>query len=500
MKISVGFRSIDRLVVPCLFVLLLLGQSHSQTLQPRHLRYRLIDLGTLGGPNSAETVEFPFINNAGMVVGFSDTAIPDPFNPGGFVPHAFRWRRGLLTDLGTLPGGSGSFAIWSNNSGQVVGLSDNGHIDPVLGGPEGMAVVWERNGQIVNLGTLGGTQSLAGGINERGQIVGVAADTIPDPYSLFGWATRTRGFIFEKGVMRDLGTLGGTDASPSFINERGQIAGISYVEFNPPANPDVCDFHPITTHPFFWEKGKMIDIGTLGGTCASATTINNRGQVVGNSNLPGDEILHPYLWERGRLTDLGTFGGTYGVANALNDAGEIVGVASTEGDQAFPAYFWKNGKMNNIGTVKDDLCGIPHSINAMGQVVGASGCTDEGFEVHGFLWEPGGSMIDLNDFVPPGSDLRVTDGETINDRGEIAGSGLLPNGDFHAVVLIPCDAEHGESEGCQDGGQTVSRLQHRSTRNLAGASSQLSAREMIARFHADRARRYQVRLVESPRF
>src|SRR5262249_35675414 len=149
--------------------------------------------------------------------------------------------------------------------------------------------------------------------------------------------TQTRGFIFEKGVMRDLGTLGGTDASPSGINEIGQVAGVSYVNFDPPPDPLLCGF-PITTHPFFWQNGKMTDIGTLGGTCASATTINKRGQVVGNSNLPGDEILHPYLWERGRLTDLGTFGGTFGVANALNDAGEIVGMASTEGDQAAPAY------------------------------------------------------------------------------------------------------------------------------------------------------------------
>ena len=53
-------------------------------------RYKLIDLGTLGGPNSAETLEFPFINNRGMVVGFADTATPDPTNPGGFLPHAFR--------------------------------------------------------------------------------------------------------------------------------------------------------------------------------------------------------------------------------------------------------------------------------------------------------------------------------------------------------------------------------------------------------------------------
>ena len=58
-------------------------------------------------------------------------------------------------------------------------------------------------------------------------------------------------------------------------------------------------------------------------------------------------------------------------------------------------------------------------------------------------------MIDLNRFVPKGSHLTVTDGETINNRGEIAGSGMLPNGDFHAVVLIPCNG----GPGCQDEGR-----------------------------------------------
>jgi len=85
---------------------------------------------------------------------------------------------------------------------------------------------------------------------------------------------------------------------------------------------------------------------------------------------------------------------------------------------------------------------FPH-VNARGQVVGTSGDCAGTFEIHGFLSEKGGPMIDLNDFVPPGSELTVTDGETINDGGEIAGTGMLPNGDFHAIVLIPCDAEHG---------------------------------------------------------
>jgi probable HAF family extracellular repeat protein len=424
-------------------VLAVAGSLAAQT-----LRYKLIDLGTFGGPNSAETVEFPFINNRGMVVGFADTDIPDPSNPEGFLFHAFRWKHGVLDDLGTLPDGLGSFAIWSNNKGQVVGVSGNGLVDPLLGAPEGRAVLWYTNGSILDLGTLGGNQSLAGALNASAQVIGVAANATPDPYSLFGWATETRGFIWERGVMRDLGTLGGADASPSFINERGQVAGVSYVNFDPPPDPFLCGF-PITTHPFFWQNGKMSDIGTLGGTCASATTINNRGQVAGNSNLPGDEILHPFLWDRGKLTDLGTFGGTFGVANWLNDAGQVTGVASTEGDQEFHAFFWKNGAMTDIGTINDDVCSIPHFMNSRGQVVGTSGCTEEGFEVHGFMWQPGGSIIDLNDFVPPSSNLRITDGESINDRGEIAGSGMLPNGDFHAIVLIPCSEDLTDTDGCR---------------------------------------------------
>jgi probable HAF family extracellular repeat protein len=238
--------------------------------------------------------------------------------------------------------------------------------------------------------------------------------------------------------MRDLGTLGGPDASPSFINDAGQIAGTSYINFDLLPDPSICAYLPIATHPFFWERGKMTDIGTLGGTCAQTTTINNRGQVAGNSNLPGDWVVHPFLWERGKLTDLGTFGGTFGVANWMNDAGEVTGVASNTGDQEFHGFFWKNGVMTDIGAVGDDACSIPHFMNARGQVVGASGCTSAGFEVHGFLWQPGASIIDLNDFVPAGSDIQVTDGETINDSGVIAGSGLLPNGDFHAIVLVPC--------------------------------------------------------------
>jgi len=76
-------------------------------------------------------------------------------------------------------------------------------------------------------------------------------------------------------------------------------------------------------------------------------------------------------------------------------------------------------------------------MNASGQVVGTSGHCGGEISEHGFLWQRGTGLIDLNAYVPPGSDLVMMDAETINDRGEIAGTGKLPDGTFHAVVLIP---------------------------------------------------------------
>ena len=57
-------------------------------------------------------------------------------------------------------------------------------------------------------------------------------------------------------------------------------------------------------------------------------------------------------------------------------------------------------------------------------------------------------MVDLNTLIPPGSDLHLEFPETINDRGEIAGSGSDSNGNEHAFLLIPCDENHPDVDGC----------------------------------------------------
>src|SRR5438132_13169947 len=170
-------------------------------------------------------------------------------------------------------------------------------------------VLW-KNAEIVDLGTLGEDFSEANALNNRGQVVGFSLNGIPDPVSFFDQPTESRAFLWQNGVMQDLGTLGGLDAGAFAVNESGQVAGISTT------NTTRNDTTGIPTiRPFLWQRGRMIDLGTLGGTFSGvdgpAILLNNRGQVAGTSTLAGDVnsatgglIYHPFLWERGVSKDL----------------------------------------------------------------------------------------------------------------------------------------------------------------------------------------------------
>jgi len=161
------------------------------------------------------------------------------------------------------------------------------------------------------------------------------------------------------------------------------------------------------------------------------------------------------------MIDLGTLGGSSGHVFAMNDAGDVAGNSYLPGVEVRHAVLWRRGKIIDLGTIGDDPCSDAHGMNIRDQVVGSSDdCVDR--ELHGFLWQPGGSMIDLNAFVPPGSDLTITDGHTINDRGEITASGMLPNGDFHAVLLIPCD-EAQSVDGCREAGDETNSVQSKTS-------------------------------------
>jgi probable HAF family extracellular repeat protein len=172
-----------------------------------------------------------------------------------------------------------------------------------------------------------------------------------------------------------------------------------------PLNPQT-GVYILSRHPLLWDKGRTIYLPTLGGTGAFgpgnvANQINNRGQVAGVSDLPGDKTYHAFLWaENTRILDLKTLpGDSASAALGINDSGEVVGV-SLDADSNPRAFLWRSGR-----------------------------------------------MIDLNELAPD-SPLNLLIAHSINSRGEITGFGIDSTGDVHAFSAIPCDRDHTDNQFC----------------------------------------------------
>lgn len=148
------------------------------------------------------------INKAGELVGGYVT----PTN--GF--HAYRWRDGTVTDLGSPPSDV-SEAMAVNAHGQAAGRGN---------GPEGyMRAYFWSNRQMTDVGTLGGQYSQAAALNNRGEVVGQSGRA----------DGRLHAFRWRYGVMTDLGVLydggmGGSTATD--VNTRGLIVGSSAVSYS----------------------------------------------------------------------------------------------------------------------------------------------------------------------------------------------------------------------------------------------------------------------------
>jgi probable HAF family extracellular repeat protein len=428
----------------------------SQDHKPKHHQYKLIDMGTFGGPASELTTNngvgagAKILSNGGTLTGSADTPVPDPYSPlcfnaSCFVSHAFQWEDGVRTDLGALPGVNSAQGTGVNERGWIAGESQYGMTDPILGIGAGHAVLW-RGGELTDLGTLGGYESFAVSVNDAGDVVGLS--TVPgpiDPYSFLGQSVH--GFFWRDGVMQDVGTLGGPDTFPGIAHSsRGVVAGGSFINSTPNSTTGVP-----TMDVFLWRDGHIRDLGTLGGTlcCQATLVVNNRLQIAGDSTLAGDTKSHPFLWDDGVMLDLGTLGGNNGFVNWINDAGEVVGYADLPGSQVHDGYLWRHGVMTDLGNLGRTSSGW--AINSQHQIVGASRIDDTPGNARAFLWENGGPIVDLNTLIPANSSLLLVYAVNINDQGEIAGLGV-PAGcqpaDYllcgRAYLLIPdgdCDSD-----------------------------------------------------------
>jgi probable HAF family extracellular repeat protein len=223
------------------------------------------------------------MNNQGQVVGMSDAKTNDPTFP--WSEHAVISTNGKITDLGTLPGGYYSQASAINDHGQVVGYANFGKTEDVF---QPQHAFLYSNGTMSDLGTLGGTQSYATGINNAGQIVGFSTLTS----NLQG---AVHAFLYQNGAMHDLGTLGGKSSWAYGINNWGQIVGWSDTGQTTRTQQGIS---PVS-HAFLYENGKMLDLNNFissssGWTILSAKAINNLGQILAEGIGPDghfDDIL-----------------------------------------------------------------------------------------------------------------------------------------------------------------------------------------------------------------
>ena len=246
----------------------------------------------------------------------------------------------------------------------------------------------------------GQTESTGLSINDRGQVVG---------WSGSGDAAPLRATRWDGAVPVALTGLDWRDNSTAFdISNAGQVVGQS------------------GSRATLWNSGVATDLGTLGGTYATAWAISRAGQVVGFSALPGDNAnyTHATLWNGLTAIDLGTLGGTFSSANGINSAGQIVGHSVLAGNTGgVHAVLWNGGIATDLGL------GYALKINDRGQVVGQSSEDPASSSSHATLWS-GGARIDLGSL---GGSLSTAN--DINNAGQIVGTSLLAGDRIsHAVI------------------------------------------------------------------
>jgi probable HAF family extracellular repeat protein len=260
-----------------------------------------------------------------------------------------------------------------------------------------------------DLGTLGGAFSWANAVNNRGQVVGRSAVQ----------GGLQHAFLWEDGVMTDLGTLPGGNYSEAYaINNRGQVVGWGTI------NESTCTGFDGCWHGFLWENGTMTDLGTLGaGFLSYAYSINDRGDIVGIStraDYPFDE-WHAVSWSNGVITDLGTVPAARQTFVFGNNNGAAVGSFTDAAGHTYP-LLWTHAGITALPTLAGATYTETYKINNRGDAVGVSAN-------HAVLWS-GGAITDLG--LLPGA--VWTFGRDINNAGVVAGDSFIPFSGNRAFV------------------------------------------------------------------
>jgi probable HAF family extracellular repeat protein len=383
MKLTRSIANLFRLtgfaLVLALFTGAVWAQQHPilQTGGPGSVRYAVIDLGTLGG-----SFGLAFgINDRGQVDGFANL-------PGDTAQHAFVFAKGVMTDLGTLGGPNSASYEGPSEALQAAGLAETSTPDPTgedfCGYGDNLiclAFSWQ-NGVMTPLDTLGGYNAQGSGINDRGQIAGYAENRTPDPNCPAPQVLQFKPVVWTNGRIQALPTyLGDPEGGAFWINNEGELVGASGdcapfdIRYGLPLAPK---------HALLWRKGlPPINLGNLGGQINNAAfAINDHEQVVGTSDLSGDQFQHAFLWQKGVMSDLGTLpGDVISVGCGINNRGQVTGVSIDPSGNP-RAYLWQNGVMTDLNNLipSDSPLHLMHgfSINSSGEIVGFAYNTETG--------------------------------------------------------------------------------------------------------------------------
>lgn len=355
--------------------------------------------------------------------------------------------RYAVIDLGTLPGGTFSQPFSMNNDGAVSGSSN-------LSGNAQHAVLW-YHGRITDMGTLGGPNSIAFGVNALGLAGGEAELSTSDPngedFCGFGTHLICLPVLWKSGVADPLPTLGGNNGGVEHINRWGAAAGVAENTTDDPAcpPPQKLQFKPVA-----WEYGTVIELPTKkGDPDGIALGISDNGQVVGGSGICSTfnpnllinlQSVHALLWQNGQLVDLGNLGGKTGQAQGnlaftINNRGQVVGISDLAGDTTFHGFLWTAAtRMQDLGTLPGDVASAAIGINDPGVVVGLS--IDASGNSRAVVWH-NGVPTDLNTLAQPDAPLYLLTSCSINSRGEITGLGATSSGEIHTYRAVPIQEE-----------------------------------------------------------
>ena len=393
--------------------------------------------------------------------------------------------RYIVTDLGTL-GGTYSFGFGINNAGEVAGQAAT---PAQTDGFAGTAFLWSKQKGIVNLGVLGPPlfpacptcSSDAAAVGASGEVAMGSEIGLLDPngedfcqfYNPFDPSSahhrQCRGAIWRNGLLTALPNLpGGNNNNAFWINNLGQVSGFAENDIPDSSCSIVTPFQVRRFQPVIWGPNGKIQrvlspLVSKGDTVAYAFTINDHGQVVGNSGLcsttglppaavSNTTVAHAVLWESdGSVHDLGSLGGAHNGASSINNRGEVVGVAQSPKDGKVHAFLWtRQTGMLDYGAFPGavaTIVGCCHTNNDRGEIVGFSIEPSNPYGGRALIWQ-GTEPKDLNNFVrDPGPFVQLTGAFSINDAGEIVCQGVTNTGDLHACLAIPRDedGDHGNN-------------------------------------------------------